>query len=339
MASPTRIPMIIDADAIARTIDPLFLVERLRRYHATGSMPEVRRSLIEHEGSPNACLVWCGWLPGDVIVTKVATVFPGNADAGSLPNIHSLVIAFDATDGRPLALLHGEMFTRMKTAADSALGVDLLAGPEPHTLGVLGAGGQAETHIRFMLAVRPSIRRVRIANRSLPRAAALAKTLAAIGLDVVATTSFEEAAREADIVTCLTAATTPVLAGAWLKPGAHVDLVGGYAPDMRESDDELIRNARLFADTRAFTIDICGDFADPIARGIIPAERIEADLFELCTLESRLARTPGDITLFKNGGGGHLDSMAAAALLDVSSSALWAGGTPIPTPRDHSVSL
>jgi ornithine cyclodeaminase/alanine dehydrogenase-like protein (mu-crystallin family) len=320
MGSSPRTPLVIDADAVAGTLDPLFLVERLRRYHATGSMPEVRRTLIEQ--GPNACLAWCGWLAGDVIVTKVATVFPGNAAAGGLPNIHSLVTAFDATNGRPLAIVHGEMFTRMKTAADSALGADLLAGPEPWTLGVLGAGGQAETHVRFLLAVRPSIRRIRIANRSLPRAVALAETLAATGRDVAATTSFEEVAREADIVTCLTAATAPVLAGAWLKPGAHVDLVGGYAPNMRESDDELISRARLFADTRVFTLDICGDFADPIARGIITAGRIEADLFDLCASDARWARAPDDLTVFKNGGGGHLDSMVAAALLEVSSSDL-----------------
>jgi alanine dehydrogenase len=319
MSTPPRTPMVIDADAVALTLDPLVLVEHLRYYHASGQMPEVRRSLIEHSGTPNACLVWCGWLPGDVIVTKVATVFPGNADAGDLPNIHSLVTAFDATNGRPLAIIHGEMFTRMKTAADSALGADLLAHPEPLTLAVLGAGGQAETHVRFLLAVRPSIRRIVIANRSLPRAQALVETLAATGRDIAVTTSFEAAAREADIVTCLTAATAPVLAGAWLKPGSHVDLVGGYAPDMRESDDALISRARLFADTRAFTLDICGDFADPIARGIITADRIEADLFDLCTPTAGFVRGPDDLTLFKNGGGGHLDSMAAAALLRPSS--------------------
>ena len=133
--------------------------------------------------------------------------------------------------------------------------------------------------------------------------------------------SFEEAVRDADIVTCLTAATEPVLAGAWLKPGAHVDLVGGYAPGLRESDDAVIRRARLFADTRAFTLDICGDFADPIARGIITRDRIEADLFGLCAPDARPVRAVDDITLFKNGGGGHLDSMVAAALLDISSGA------------------
>jgi ornithine cyclodeaminase len=317
-------PILIDADAIARGLDPLFLVERLRRYHLTGTMPQVRRALIEHDGGPNACLVWCGWLPEDVIVTKVATVFPGNAEAekdGGLPNIHSLVTMFDATNGRPLAIIHGEMFTRMKTAADSALAADLLAGAEPLTLGVIGAGGQAETHVRFLLAVRPSIRRISIANRSLPRAESLAKALAATGREVAATVCVEAVAREADIVTCLTAATAPVLAGEWLKPGAHVDLVGGYAPNMRESDDALIRRARLFADTRAFTLEICGDFADPIARGVIPADRVEADLFDLCAPGSRFARAPGDLTLFKNGGGGHLDSMAAAALLDIAQNA------------------
>jgi ornithine cyclodeaminase/alanine dehydrogenase-like protein (mu-crystallin family) len=321
-------PMLIDADAIARGLDPRLLVERLRRYHSTGAMPEVRRALIEHDGGPNACLVWCGWLPEEVIVTKVATVFPGNAEAGKgggLPNIHSLVTMFDATDGRPLAIVHGEMFTRMKTAADSALAADLLAGAEPLTLGVVGAGGQAETHVRFLLAVRPSIRRIRIANRSLPRAAMLAQALADTGRDITATACVEAVAREADIVTCLTAATAPVLAGDWLKPGAHVDLVGGYAPNMRESDDALIRRARLFADTRAFTLEVCGDFADPIARGVIAADRVEADLFDLCAPGGRFVRAPEDLTAFKNGGGGHLDSMVAAALLDIASNA---GATP-----------
>ena len=132
---------------------------------------------------------------------------------------------------------------------------------------MLGAGGQAKTHILFHRAIRPSIRKVLVWNRTAENGERLAAELRDEGVDAEALVDPEAAVREAAIVACLTASEEPVLKGAWLRPGAHVDLVGGFTPTMRESDDDVVRKGRLFADSLRFTLTVCGDYADPIARG------------------------------------------------------------------------
>jgi ornithine cyclodeaminase len=304
---------LIDADAMSPSLNPLTLVEALRAAHRAGAMGEVERLLLEAPGTPNSALVWAAWRPEFGVAVKTATVFPENCLAGSRPNIHSVVTLFDAASGAPLATIHGESFTRMKTAADSALGCDLLAGRNAIALAALGAGAQAKTHVRYLRAVRPSIRRVRVWNRTANKAERLAAELGDEGVEAEAVANAEVAVRDADIVTCLTASTEPVLQGVWLKPGAHVDLVGGFTPSMREGDDEVVRRGRLFADTLRFTLETCGDFANPVARA-----RVEGDLFDLCSGGVRGRRAPQEITVFKNGGGGHLDLVIARAILDLS---------------------
>jgi ornithine cyclodeaminase/alanine dehydrogenase-like protein (mu-crystallin family) len=305
---------LIDADAIAAKLDPLVLVEALRAAHRDGDVGEVERMLIGEPGTGNAVLTWMASHAARGIAVKTATVFPGNSCTGARPNVQSVVTLFDAADGAPLAAIHGESFTRMKTAADSALAADLLAAGGATTLAVLGAGGQARTHIRFLRAVRPSIRRALIWNRTKAVAERLAAELVGEGLKAEARTDAEAAVSEAAIVTCLTASTEPALRGAWLKTGAHVDLVGGFTPAMRESDDDVVRRGRLFADTLRFTLADCGDFANPLARGVIARDSIEGDLFDLVSGRVPARRSPGEITVFKNGGGGHLDLMIARAL-------------------------
>ena len=304
---------LIDADAVGQTLSPKILVEALRRGHASGGIGTVER-LLAQQGD-NAALTWAGWHQDRGLAIKTATVFPGNARA-DLPNIQSVVVLFGARDGTPLAAIHGERFTRMKTAADSALGADILAAPEADTLAVLGAGGQAETHVRFLCAVRPTIREVRVWNRSAPAALALAERLAAPGLAASAVADPRSAVEGAAIVTCLTASTSPVLQGAWLGEGAHVDLVGGYTPAMRESDDDVVRKGRLFADSRRFGVLACGDYAQPIGSGVIEADAVLGDLFDLCGGKVLGRTQPIDLTVFKNGGGGHLDLMAARAFFE-----------------------
>jgi ornithine cyclodeaminase/alanine dehydrogenase-like protein (mu-crystallin family) len=306
---------LIDVDALGRLIEPRFLVEALRRGHETGEMGMVERLLLE-DGAENAALTWAGWHRNRGIAIKTATVFPENSRRRDRPNIQSVVVLFDAADGRPLAALHGESFTRMKTAADSALAVDLLALPNPATLAVLGAGGQAATQIRFHLAVRPSISRVLIWNRSAEAARRLAAEIAVPGVTVMAEASAEAAVRQAGIVTCVTASREPVLQGRWLAEGTHVDLVGAYTPTMRESDDDVVRRGRLFADSRRFGIEESGDYSQPIAAGLIAHTDIAGDLFDLCSGRIAGRQGPSEITVFKNAGGGQLDLMAARALYD-----------------------
>jgi ornithine cyclodeaminase len=303
---------LIDVDAAA-PVPPLALVQALREGHRTGDIGTVERLLVGQDD--RAALTWVAWHPRRGLAVKTATVFPDNARTGK-PNVQSIVTLFDGADGAPVAVIAGEGFTRMKTAADSALAVDLLANAVCETLAVLGAGGQAETHVRFIRAVRPSLRRVVVWNRTPAAATALADRLAAPGLTVDVAPTPRHAVEPASIVSCLTAAATPVLEGAWLSPGAHVDLVGGYTPDMRESDDAVVRRGRLFADSWRFGVDICGDYAQPLAAGVIAREAVRGDLFDLCAGRVVGRTGEGDITVFKNGGGGHLDLMIARALYE-----------------------
>jgi alanine dehydrogenase len=233
----------------------------------------------------------------------VVTVFPGNRE---LPVVQALYALFDGKTGEPLGVLDGTALTYRKTAADSALGSRLLSDPQSRILVMVGAGALSPYLIEAHRAIRPSIDRVFIWNRDRARAAKLAHRLGAEPAD-----DLERAVRQADIISCATSSSEPLVKGAWLKDGAHLDLVGSFTPDMRECDDEAVSRARLFVDSRWFAIDQPGDLDDPLRRGVIGRQDVEADLFELCRDGYAVNRKPDDITLYKNGGGAHLDLFTA----------------------------
>jgi ornithine cyclodeaminase len=176
---------------------------------------------------------------------------------------------------------------------------------------MVGAGGLAPYLARAHLEIRPSLDRVLVWNRTARRAEGMAEALCAEGVDATATCDLDDAVRSGDILSCSTASAEPLVRGALLKPGAHLDLVGGYTPAMRECDDEAVRRARLFIDDARGNLDLCGDLLDPIRRGVIPRTQVEGDLFDLCREGFTIRRRCEDVTLFKNGGGGHLDLFTA----------------------------
>ena len=221
---------------------------------------------------------------------------------------------FDGADGRPLAVLDGTEITWWKTAADSALGAKLLAPAEPHTLTVIGAGAMAPWLVRAHRCVRPSIRRVLVWNRTPERAETWRIACARRGIAAEATADLEAAVRQAQVITSATRSHTPLIKGAWLAAGAHLDLVGGYTPETREADDEAARRCRIFVDRRESAFDV-GDIQQPIASGAIRKEDVLGDLYDLIGGGAPGRRGPSDITLFKNAGGGHLDLMTARAIL------------------------
>ena len=272
-----------------------------------GPVPVVDRSELHQTlgGDRQSFITLPAWLPGVAMGAKVVTVMPANPRLNGLPAVQALYTLFDGSNGRPLAVLDATALTYRKTAADSALGSLLLSCDDAKTLAMIGAGGLAPWLVAAHRAVRPSISRVLVWNRSPGKAAALAQ---ALGGEAVGTA--EEAVRAADLVSCATAAMDPVVCGAWLKPGAHLDLVGAFSSEMRECDDEAVIRSRIFVDSRMFAIDQPGDLASPLARGVIGRDRIEADLFDLAQ-GYRVDRKASDITLYKNGGGGHLDLFAA----------------------------
>ena len=282
------------------------LIDALAEAHR-GPMPSVDRSEIHHAHGQTRDTYFNlpAWLDGVAMGTKVVTVLPDNPQA-RLPAIQALYVLCEGKTGSPVAVIDGTALTYRKTAADSALGARLLAGEESVHLVMVGAGALAPYLVAAHRTVRPSLTRISVWNRSGGKATALA---AQIGAEAV--NDLEAAVRQADIVCCATNATEPLIKGAWLKPGAHLDLVGSFTPDMRECDDDAVRRARLFVDSRQFAIDQPGDLGDPLRRGIIGRERIEADLFDLCRHGPAWPRRPNDITLFKNGGGAHLDLFTA----------------------------
>lgn len=242
---------------------------------------------------------------------KIATVHPGNAARG-LPSVQATYLLLDGATGTVRATLDGTALTLRRTAAASALAASYLARDDAASLLMVGAGALAPHLIAAHASQRP-IQTVAIWNHRRERAEALADALAAEnpGYAVRAVADLEAAARAADIVSCATLSAAPLVRGAWLKPGAHLDLVGAFTPAMRESDDEAARRASVFVDTRAGALREAGDIVQPIAAGAIAEADIRGDLSDLCR-ELHPGRTrAAEITLFKSVGTALEDLVAA----------------------------
>ena len=308
---------VIDATRMRAVASYPDLVEWLREGHldAIGATDDLLMTQPA-AGGTDTLLIRAAWQRGSRIGVKLATVFPANAAGAGPPSVQAVYILFDGRNGKPLASLDGTELTYWKTAADSALGAHFLAREDVETLCMIGAGAQAPHLIHAHCSVRPSIERVTIWNRTHAKAEALAAAAPVAGVTFEATTDVEAACRGADVITAATAAEAPLVLGEWLQPGQHLDLVGGYKPEMREADTEAFERARVFVDARETTVGICGDLVEPEKEGRFSADRIEGDLFDLCRNGLSSPRADGDVTLFKNGGGGHLDLMTASYYVD-----------------------
>jgi len=308
----------IAAEKLRALLDYPYLVEGLARLHREAP-PKVDRLLMEQAGEagddPDFFMIWQAWQPGQVLGSKLVSGFPGNRAAG-LPTVQAVYLLFDGRDGRPLACIDGTELTYWKTAADSALGADFLAARDASVLLMVGAGAMAPHLIRAHLAVRPSIGRVMIWNRTMARAVELAESLALENAGVETAEDLKAAAAAADVICCATASRAPVIEGSWLKPGSHLDLVGSFTNEMRESDDEAARRARICVDSRWFTIGQCGDITGPLQSGAIVEADVTADLFDLCQGRAPGRQQASEITLFKNAGGAHLDLMVARLIME-----------------------
>lgn len=243
---------------------------------------------------------------------KIVTVFPDNAKTDR-PSVYGQYLLLSGETGEPLAMIDGRVLTAWRTAAASALAARYLAREDASHLVVVGAGALARRLIRAHAAVRP-LKRVTIWNRTQKNAVALGFEIAEEGLVVDVTDRLEAAVREADIVSCATLASESLIRGEWLKEGAHVDLVGGFTPKMREADDEAIRRARVFVDTRGGALKEAGDIVDPLRRGVLKESDIQADLLELCRGTAKGRRSASEITLFKSVGTA-IEDLAAAVLI------------------------
>lgn len=308
---------LVDGHDVHRLLDYPSLVAALRKAHG-GAMPDAGELYMGEPGAPDGgrgLIMLPAWSRGEMLGAKLVSIFPGNPQATPPhPANQGLYVAFDGVTGAPALVADGTALTLRKTAADSALGVDLLARPDAATLLVFGAGALVPHVVEAIVSVRPAIRHVWIWNRTADKARQVAAGMRMDGVRIEVVDDPDAVLPLADIVSSATMATTPLVKGALLKEGCHVDLIGGWRPDMRESDDDVIRRAALFADTRDLCRD-CGDFLQPVEKGLMTWASIRADLFDLCRGSGEGRRSAGEITLFKNAGGAHLDLFTAQELL------------------------
>lgn len=265
-------------------------------------------------GAPAHLLTMPAWRRGEAIGVKLVNVFPGNAARG-MGSVSSLYVLFDGETGAPRGIIDGEALTNRRTAAASALASRFLSRPESTTLALVGTGHLAPHLAAAHAAVRP-ISRILVWGRSLEKAQASAARLTAQGLNAEAAPDLAAAVGAADIVSAATTSTVPLVLGADVKPGTHVDLVGAFTRTMRESDAALVAKAEVYVDTRAGTMAEAGDLLQPIAAGLWSKDLLRGELHDLCADKVRGRTDPGAITLFKSVGAALEDLVAARLVAD-----------------------
>ena len=240
--------------------------------------------------------------------TKSVTIRPNNpALSPPAPSVQGLFTLFAEDRGHPVALIDGALLTLWKTVADSLLGASYLAPKDAKSLAIIGTGQIAKGLLEGYVTLFPQLTDIRIWGRTRERALAIAEEMT---FPLTVSDSAEDAVRGADIITSATASRSPVIKGEWVKPGAHIDLVGAHAPDMREADDVLISSASLFVDSCETVLEHIGELRIPIAKRLISPADVIGDLYDLVMADGS-ERGGDEITLFKNGGGAHLDLMMA----------------------------
>jgi ornithine cyclodeaminase len=256
-----------------------------------------------------------GALEGAGFGIKLLSLYPGNP-AVELSSHLGLVILFEPDHGRPVALIDAAEVTAIRTAAVSAVATDLLAAPGAGDLAILGSGEQAASHLEAMLCVR-EVRRVRVWSRTTAHAEAFARREGErLGLEIETAPNVRDAVAGADLVCTTTGAPEPILQGAWLSPGAHVNAVGSSIPHTAEIDAELLLGARFFVDFRPSAEAEAGEYLRARAAGLIGQDHIAGEIGELAAGLVQGRGSPQEITLFKSLGVSAEDLAVARFLLD-----------------------
>lgn len=308
---------IVSATDLERIFTWPTLIEALAdAFRTPPEVPVRHHHAMARAGEPDATLLlmpaWsAAGTANPATGVKIVTVTPGNAGRG-LPSVAGTYLLMDGTTGEPRALIDGKALTLWRTAAASALAASFLARKDARRMTMVGAGALAP----FLIAAHASVRaieEVTIWNRDMARASALAASLAGRHYSVRAVSDLEAAVRDADLVSCATLSTEPLVRGDWLAAGTHLDLVGAFTPAMRESDDAAVSRSTLYVDTRDGALAEAGDLRQPLDAGIIVEADIAGDLFGLCSGQDAGRRLAAAITLFKSVGTA-LEDFAAARL-------------------------
>lgn len=310
-------PRMFGAEEVEAALTYPLLVEALRAaFQEEGEKMPVRQSYpVGTEAAPGHLLLMPAWKRGTAIGTKLVTVFPGNPARG-LGSVASLYVLMDGETGQPRAIIAGDALTNRRTAAASALASTYLSRPDSRTLAIIGTGHVAAHLMEAHCAVRP-IERILVYGRNRERAAALVeRARAQLKVEADAASDLEAMVGAADIVACGTTSVAPLVRGAMVRPGTHVDLVGAFTPQMRESDDALIAHADIYVDTRSGALAEAGDILQPIAAGAWSADRLKGDLHDLTAGRVPGRTDPSAITVFKSVGAALEDLVAAQLLVD-----------------------
>jgi ornithine cyclodeaminase len=306
----------LDAATVAARLDRRELIDALdaafRKPHQVPVRQQYPIGPLSGQSGGGLLLVMPAWTPGAALGIKLVTVFPDNA-AHSLPAVFATYVLLDAATGEPRAVLDGTELTLRRTGCASALAARYLARPDAARLLMVGTGKLAPHLIESHAAVRP-IREVRIWGRHPERARALAAELTREGLSVSCTEDLQDSTRWADIVSCATLSREPLILGKWLQAGQHLDLVGAYTPEMRESDDEALARSDLYVDTRSGALRESGEIIGAIERGAIVPADLRAEFCDLASGDFGRSSLKA-ITLFKSVGTALEDLVAAELAL------------------------
>ncbi len=275
--------MNLDESAVGRLLrmeEVVPAMERALADFSSGKVVQPVRTMLpvtEHQG-------FLGLMPaytGSALGTKLVAFYPRNTD---VPTHHATILLFRPETGEPLVSMDGRLITEVRTAAVSAVATDRLAKPDASVLAIIGSGVQARSHLEALRLVR-DFREVRVWSPR--RARAFAEEHG-----VVAATSAEEAVRGADVVVTATTSPTSVLFGEWLSPGAHVNALGAPRPDWRELDDEVLRRAKVYVDSREAAMKESGD--------VIAAGEVFAEIGEVAAGTRPGRQSDEEVTLFKS---------------------------------------
>jgi len=304
---------VINAETVNHSLDfPTLIKALMRAFRQPYTSPNRSHVAVPTPGQDATLLMMPAWHVGRYLGVKIATVFPDNAKVNR-PSVYANYLLMDGRTGEPLAMIEGRALTLWRTAAASGLAASLLARKDSTKFLMIGAGGLAPYFIRCYASLFP-LESVAIWNRTPQRAEQLAASLDQLSLDIQVVPNLAEAVAHADIITSATLSAQPLIQGQWLQPGAHVDLVGGYTPAMREADDVAIKRSRVYVDTLYGGLHEAGDIIQPIQKGVISQQQIQGDLFGLCSGKAEGRTTTEEITLFKSVGSA-VEDLAAAMLV------------------------
>ena len=302
----------IGARRLEDLLDYRSLAAALRADFASGGLTApLRTGHVMHadEQGADSLLVMPAWGADRRLGVKLVTVRTSSRRTAG-HTVNAIYVLFDPATGEPVACLDGDMLTKKRTAAISALAASFMARPDADRLLMVGTGAMCVDMVCAHAALR-TLQEISIFGRDPNIAAERVGELRARGLPARPADDLAAAVGGADIICCATTAREPVVRGAWLRPGQHLDLVGGFRPDMRETDDEAVSRSRVGVDTRDGVLAEAGDMIQPIAAGVIDRAHIVADLAELCAAIVPGRTAADEITLFKSVGTGMSDLSAA----------------------------